>query len=151
MAKRAIGFEMAVSYFSRTRKLTLEREYGWSYLELEELLIEVDYLVICAPYTLETHHLLNRDRLLMMKSCAYLINIGRGAIIDEQALIEVLQAGHLSGAALDVYEDEPVIPKALREMRHVTLSPHLGSATVDARQGMSRLALDAGVQALLRR
>lgn len=143
VARRAVGFQLAVSYYSRTRKLDLEASEGWRYQPLDELVSAVDYLVLCAPLTSETHHLLDRTRILSMRPHAYLINVGRGPLIDEEALINALEAGHLSGAALDVYEREPQIPQRLRALPQVTLSPHLGSATYEARREMSHLALSA--------
>ena len=148
VARRAQGFQMEVMYFSRTRKRDLEHAEGWRYLPLDELISRVDYLVLCAALTPETTHLLSRDRLESMRPQAFLVNVGRGALIDEAALIELLERGHLSGAALDVYEREPHIPARLRALPQVTLSPHLGSATREARREMSRLALCAVEEAL---
>lgn len=148
IARRAQGFEMRVVYHNRTRKNKLEREYAWEYMSLDDVLRESDYVVLALALTPETRHSITRERLSLMKSSAFLVNIGRGALIDEEALIEALESGHLSGAALDVYEREPLIPDRLRALERVTLSPHLGSATVAARRAMSHLAIESAVSVI---
>lgn len=145
IAQRALGFSMDVFYYSRTRKVELEVSQGWRFAELNDLISRADYLVVCTPLTKDTRHLINGDRLKLMKRSAFLVNIGRGAVIDEEALIESLEMGHLSGAALDVYENEPSVPARLRSLPQVTLSPHLGSATIEARYEMCTQALLAAV------
>ena len=149
IARRSIGFNMDLFYYNRTRKPLLESEYGWGYIELDELVQRVDFLVLALALTPDTFHILNEKRLQKMKPNAYLVNIGRGALVDEDALIRVLERGHLSGAGLDVYEREPLIPERLRELPQVTLSPHLGSATLEARRAMSRLSIESVVSVLL--
>ena len=149
IARRSIGFNMDLFYYNRTRKPLLESEYGWVYLELDELVQRVDFLVLALALTPDTFHILNEERLQKMKPNAYLVNIGRGALVDEDALIRVLERGHLSGAGLDVYEREPFIPERLRQLSQVTLSPHLGSATLEARRAMSRLSIESVVSVLL--
>ena len=139
---------MRVVYHNRTRKNKLEREYAWEYMSLDDVLRESDYVVLALALTPETRHSITRERLSLMKSSAFLVNIGRGALIDEEALIEALESGHLSGAALDVYEREPLIPDRLRALERVTLSPHLGSATVAARRAMSHLAIESAVSVI---
>ena len=149
IANRASGFNMRVVYHSRTRRQVLERERSWSYLELDDLLRTSDYIILALALHPETRHIINRERLAIMKPDALLINIGRGALIDEVALIDALSKGRLGGAALDVFEREPLIPEPLRTLTNVTLTPHIGSATIEARQAMSKLALDAAVSVLL--
>ena len=148
IARRAQGFRLDVYYYSRTRKPTLETQEGWTYMPLDLLVSHVDYLVLSAPLTSQTYHLMNRERLQLMKPNAYLINIGRGPLIDEEALIDLLEQGHLGGAGLDVYEQEPHIPQRLRALPQVTLCPHLGSATWETRREMSRLAI-LGAQSIV--
>ena len=143
IAQRARGFNMEVTYYNRTRYTQLEQKNAWKYLELENLLASSDYVILSLALTSDTYHILNRSRLEIMKANAYLVNVGRGALIDEVALIDILEQGHLSGAALDVYEFEPEVPKRLRALSQVTLSPHLGSATIETRQAMSRLVIEA--------
>src|SRR5262249_8565847 len=86
---------------------------------------ESDAVIVHIPLTPDTKHLLNRERLALMKRGAFLINVSRGAVIDTQALIEALQSGHLGGAALDVLENEPNVPPALLALPNVLLTPHI--------------------------
>jgi glyoxylate reductase len=107
---------------------------------LDELLATSDVVSLHAPLTRETRHLLNADTLARMKPGAYVINTSRGALIDEDALCDALENGHLRGAALDVYEHEPEVNPRLLSMKNVVLAPHIGSATEDARNAMARIA-----------
>ena len=107
---------------------------------LDELLATSDVVSLHAPLTRETHHLLNADTLARMKPGAYVINTSRGALIDEDALCDALERGHLRGAALDVYEHEPEVNPRLLAMKNVVLAPHIGSATEEARNAMARIA-----------
>ena len=143
IAQRAKGFNLDVVYHNRTPYPQLEQENNWSYLGLEELLSSSDYVVLALALTRDTHHILDKNHLKLMKPNAYLVNVGRGALIDEIALIDCLESGHLSGAALDVYEYEPKVPQRLKALSQVTLSPHLGSATIETRQAMSRLVIES--------
>lgn len=107
---------------------------------LDELLATSDIVSLHAPLTRETRHLLNADTLARMKPGAYVINTSRGALIDENALCDALERGHLRGAALDVYEREPEVNPRLLSMKNVVLAPHIGSATEEARNAMARIA-----------
>ena len=107
---------------------------------LDELLATSDFVSIHVPLSRETRHLINRETLARMKKGAYLINTARGAIVDEEALCDALDAGHLRGAALDVYEHEPEVNPRLLAMRNVVIVPHIGSATEEARTAMARIA-----------
>lgn len=107
----------------------------------EEVARTADILVIATPGGAETRHLIDAGFLQQMQSHSILVNISRGDVIDEAALIAALSAGQLAGAGLDVYEQEPVVPQALIEMENVTLLPHLGTAALDVREGMGRMAL----------
>lgn len=107
---------------------------------LDELLATSDVLSIHAPLTAETHHLIDAGALSKIKRGAYLINTARGALVDESALCDALEEGRLRGAALDVYEDEPVVNPRLIELDSVVLAPHIGSATDEARNAMGRIA-----------
>ena len=149
VAKRAVGFNMEVCYYSRARKQELEETHGWSYLTIDELLTSSDHIILALALCSETHHFINRDRLSLMKSDATLINIGRGPLIDEKALIDVLSSGRLGGAGLDVFEREPIVPEQLRVLPNVILTPHIGSATLESRKEMSRLAIDSTMSILL--
>ena len=147
MAKRGLGFGMKIIYHARTSKSELDT-LGCSFVNLDTIIQTSDFLSVHLPLTEETEHLLDRNRLEQMKSGAYLINTGRGRLIDESALVSVLQSGKLAGAALDVYEDEPKIHPGLYELDNVVLVPHIGSATTYARETMSRLAAEAIVAVL---
>ncbi|OAA22140.1 D-glycerate dehydrogenase [Kosmotoga sp. DU53] len=140
VAKRAQAFGMKVIYHNR-RPLTSEEEKNLDveYRSLEQLLKESDFISLHVPLTSETYHLLSRSKLKLIKPSAVLINTSRGAVVDEEALIEFLQQGKIAAAGLDVYENEPEVPYALKELDNVVLLPHIGSATVETRNNMAVL------------
>jgi lactate dehydrogenase-like 2-hydroxyacid dehydrogenase len=109
---------------------------------LDEVLGEADFVSLHCPATPETRHLMNRERLGLMRRDAFLINTARGDVVDEAALVEALAAGRLAGAGLDVYEKEPQVTPALLTMENVVLLPHLGSATRETRVAMGRRAIE---------
>jgi lactate dehydrogenase-like 2-hydroxyacid dehydrogenase len=109
---------------------------------LEDVLQRADFVSLHCPASLETHHLMNRERLALMRRDAFLINTARGDVVDEAALVDALQAGSLAGAGLDVYEREPQVAPALLTMENVVLFPHLGSATRETRVAMGLRALE---------
>lgn len=132
-----LGFEMEVLYNSRTPKPELEEKYGIVYSELDSLLEKSDFVVLIVPLTPETHHLMGEEQFKAMKDSAILINCARGAVVDEKALIEALEKGEISGAGLDVFEQEPVSPdNPLLQMDQVVVLPHIGSATEQTRAAM---------------
>ncbi|WP_170532719.1 2-hydroxyacid dehydrogenase [Ruegeria atlantica] len=134
------GFAMQVAYQSRSPK---EVEFPAEYIpDLSSLAASVDFLVTAVPGGAETRHLINAQVLEAMNPSGILINIARGEVIDETALIAALQSGQIAGAGLDVYEFEPAVPQALRDMDNVTLLPHLGTATEEVRSDMGHMALD---------
>ena len=134
------GFSMQVRYFSRTVKdLDFPAEMV---TDLVALAASVDVLVVCVPAGPETHHLINADVFAAMGKRAHLINVARGDIVDEAALIAALEQGEIAGAGLDVYEFEPTVPEALKQMQQVTLLPHMGTAALDVRVAMGNMALD---------
>jgi len=134
------GFAMEVAYFNRSAKTLNFPAKRMS--TLEELAAAVDFLVVAVPGGAETHHLIGTPVFDAMQPSGVFINIARGDIVDEAALIAALQSGEIAAAGLDVYEFEPAVPKALCEMENVTLLPHLGSATLETRTAMGRLAAD---------
>ncbi len=143
VARRAKGFEMKVLYTSRARKEPgLERELGVQYADLQTLLTESDYVTLHTPLTEETHHLIGEIQLRTMKRTAYLINTSRGPVVDEGALARALADGIIAGAGLDVYEQEPTVSSELLELPNVILTPHIGSASIDTRGKMSRMAAE---------
>ena len=109
---------------------------------LDELLKTSDFISIHVPLTAETRHLIDQAALAKMKRGAYLFNTARGPIVDEDALCDALESGHLAGAGLDVYENEPDVNPRLLKMSNVVLAPHIGSATQRARDGMARLVAE---------
>ena len=141
-----LGFGMTVKYFNRSAKaLDFAAERVDS---LRDLAACVDVLVTAVPASPETKHLIDADILSAMQPHAHLINIARGDVVDEAALIAALEARQIGGAGLDVYEFEPVVPGALRALDNVVLLPHLGTAALEVRVDMGRMAV-ANVQAHL--
>jgi glyoxylate reductase len=117
-------------------------------MSLDEMLVSSDVISIHAPSTPETRHLIDRKALARMKRSAILVNTARGTLVDEEALVWALGEHLIAGAALDVYEKEPVVHPGLLTMEHVVLAPHLGSATRETRTAMADLAV-ANVLAVL--
>jgi len=149
MAQRARGFAMHVLYFDPIRDPSAERELGVHFADLETLLRESDFVSLHCPLTPETRHLINADRLAMMKPTAILINAARGPIVQEAALIEALRSRTIAGAGLDVTEVEPLSPHSpLLQLDNVTIVPHIGSGTFTARRRMAVIAAQNLVAAL---
>jgi lactate dehydrogenase-like 2-hydroxyacid dehydrogenase len=109
---------------------------------LVELARDSDFLVVIAPGGKETFHIVNEAVMRALGTKGVLVNVARGSLVDEQALIRVLQDGALGGAALDVFEDEPKVPEALFAFDNVVLSPHVGSGTHHTRKAMGDLTVD---------
>ena len=142
VAKRARGFDMRILY-AETARLPVEEEISLAveFRSLEDLLAESDFVSIHAPSTAETFHLMDENRLAKMKEGAILVNTSRGPLVDEAALARVLQEGRIGGAALDVFEKEPIAgDNPLLGLENVTLVPHVGSATQDSRRKMAETA-----------
>ncbi|MBN9387276.1 MAG: D-glycerate dehydrogenase [Chloroflexi bacterium] len=149
VARRALGFNMKVIYHNRSGlDPALESELKATRVGLDELIAKSDFVSLHAPYTKETHHLINAEKLARMQPTSYLINTARGPLVDEAALVAALKNNRIAGAALDVYEEEPVLYPGLRELDNAVLAPHLGSATHQTRGEMSRLAATNLVMAL---
>jgi glyoxylate reductase len=147
VGRRARGFGMQLLHTARHDHAQAEA-LGSRRVELDELLSSSDFVSIHVPLTEETRHLIDADALRKMKPTAYLLNTARGPIVDEAALAEALAMAVIAGAGLDVYEREPEVHAGLLELKNVVLLPHLGSASVGAREGMSRLAADNMIAAL---
>ena len=136
VARRVRAFRMPVLYHNRNRDCIAEKEFEARYCpELYELLALADIVSIHCPLTAETHHLINDEAFRTMKPTSILINAARGGVVEEDALIRALRDGIISGAGLDVYENEPEVNPALM-MKNVVLSPHVGTATTEARDEM---------------
>jgi glyoxylate reductase len=137
VARRLRGFDVRVLY---TRRTHVETELG-EYRELDDLLRESDVVTIHTPRTPQTEGLIDGRRLALMRDGASLVNTARGEIVDEAALVRELVSGRL-GAGLDVFAHEPSVPPELLDLPHVVLTPHIGSATVETREAMTRLVVD---------
>jgi glyoxylate reductase len=141
LAKRARGFDMAVSYHDAVRAPeTVERELGVTFVPMDRLLCESDFVSLHVPLLPQTRHLINADALRSMKKTAIIVNTSRGPVIDEAALAQALREGIIAGAGLDVYEREPQLADGLAELSNVVLLPHIGSASVATRSKMAEIA-----------
>ena len=149
VARRSRGFSMRVLYHNR-RRIPPSEEAGLaaSYRDLDALLAESDFVVLCVPLTPETRGLISTERLGRMKRTAVLVNIARGEVVDEEAVATALTEGRLFGAGLDVFEKEPRIHPRLLSAPSAVLLPHLGSATGETREAMGRLATENLIAAL---
>ena len=149
VARRARAFGMRVLYHSRSRlEAEEERDLGVEYAEKDELLATADFVSLHVPLSAETRHLIGRRELDLMKPTAYLINTSRGPVVDEAALVEALKARRIEGAGLDVYENEPMLAPGLAALDNAVLLPHVGSATVETRTKMARMAAENLLSAL---
>lgn len=150
IARRAQGFCMRVVYHNRNRVLPQvaqtgpEADYASTarWVEREQLLREADFLVVLVPYNPQTHHLIGAAELAQMKPGSVLVNIARGGIVDDAALVQALRLGRPAAAALDVMENEPRILPELLALENVVLTPHIGSATRSARRAMVLRAVE---------
>lgn len=147
-ARRARGFGMEVVYHGRSRAEGAESELPATRVSLGELLATSDVVSLHCPLTKATRHLIDAGALRRMKSSAILVNTARGGVVDGVALARALREGRIAGAGLDVFENEPHVDTVLRDAPNVVLAPHLGSATVWAREAMARLAAEAVVAVL---
>ncbi|MDM0110952.1 2-hydroxyacid dehydrogenase [Variovorax sp. J22R133] len=138
IGKRAEAFGMSIAYTSRSAKDGVAYAYVPS---AAALAAQSDFLVIITPGGAATRKLIDAEVLKALGPQGCVVNVARGSVIDETALIEALRSGTIAGAALDVFENEPNVPQALREMDNVVLSPHIGSATTGTRRAMAELAL----------
>jgi gluconate 2-dehydrogenase len=143
------GFNMPVLYSGNSRKPQLEQELGAQYRSLDQLLAEADFVVLVVPLSDATRKLIGTRELQLMKPSAFLINIARGPVVDEAALIEALRSGSIRGAGLDVYEKEPLRESPLFQLPNALTLPHVGSATAETREAMANRAVDNLRAALL--
>jgi len=150
VARRALrGFEMKVIYYDAVRNEKLERELGAVFLPtVEEVLRQSDIVSVHVPLTKETTHLISRERLALMKPGAFLINTSRGPVVDERALTDALKRDVIAGAGLDVFEFEPKLSPGLAKLPNVVLTPHIASATKEARFQMGEMAAMNIIEAL---
>jgi glyoxylate reductase len=144
MARRGAGFEMKVIYYDAYRRQDLEEQYGYEYRDsVEAVLREGDFVSLHTPLTEETRHLMNAERLRMMKPTAILINSSRGPVVDPRALYDALKNGTIWAAGLDVTEPEPLpVDDPLLTLENCLVVPHIASASIKTRDQMSELAAD---------
>ncbi len=143
LSRRAAGFGMKVIYYdSYPLKKEEESALGVRLVNLDTLISTADFISLHVPLTEETHHLINRQTLNKMKPTAFVINTSRGPVIDEKALVEALRENKIAGAGLDVYENEPNLAPGLAGLSNAVLLPHVGSATLETRNKMARLAAE---------
>lgn len=138
IARRARAFGLAVRYHNRNRlPAAVEEELGAAYdADLDRMLAAVDIVSINCPHTPATHHLIDARRIALLRPHVYLINIARGEIVDEAALVAALDSGRIAGAGLDVFAHEPAVDPRLLRLSNVVLLPHMGSATFEGRAAM---------------
>lgn len=144
VAKRgALGFGMKVLYSNASPKPAIEQQLGATRRELDELLAESDFVCVTVPLTAETERLIGAQQFALMKRSAIFINIARGKVVDESALINALENGVIKAAGLDVFEQEPLSASSpLPHMPNVVALPHIGSATHETREAMAQRAVD---------
>jgi lactate dehydrogenase-like 2-hydroxyacid dehydrogenase len=138
IAKRAAAFDMDISYNTRHQRSDVSYKYVPNVMALAAA---VDFLVVITPGGAATRNLINADVLKALGPQGFLVNVARGSVVDQVALIEALQKKTIAGAGLDVYVDEPNVPAELRKLDNVVLTPHVASGTVETRKAMSALAL----------
>jgi len=145
-ARRCIPFGMKIFYYDIEKKNNLRIKA--QYISFGQLLEEMDYIVLQAPYSKSTHHLIGKNEIKKMKKSVYFINTARGPEIDEKVLINALKEKRIAGAAFDVYENEPDIPKELKMLSNVVLTPHLGTDTYETDLRMVKEASDNVIKVL---
>lgn len=142
-ARRAKGFNMRVLYNKRTPDPEAEQELGVIFADLERIYAESDFISLHVPLTDETRHMINKDTLSKMKKGVIIVNTARGPVIDEGDLVDAIRDGRVGGAGLDVFDNEPNINPELVAMENVILTPHIASATWEARNKMGSQAVEA--------
>lgn len=149
VAKRMHAFNMKIIYTQRHQAdPATEAACAAEYVSLDELLKRADVVTLHCPLTDETHHMIDADQLKLMKNSAVLINCARGPVISEAAVLDALNQGEIAGAALDVYEAEPEVDDAFKKLDNVILTPHIGNASVEARDAMGEIVANNAVAAL---
>lgn len=149
LARRARAFGMTIAYSNRKPVApSIEAELGAEFMSMDELLATSDVVSINCPYSPATHHLIDERELSLMKPTAHLVNTARGPIVHEAALVSALERGVIAGAGLDVFEEEPKVHPGLLRLDNAVLIPHLGSATIETRSAMARLAAHNAVNVL---
>lgn len=143
VARRAQGYKMNVLYNKHTPDPDAERDLGVKFVTLDELLAQSDFVSLHVPLNDETRHLMNKDTFAKMKKGSYLINTARGQVVDERDLVDALTNAQIAGAALDVFDNEPDISPEIINNQRVVITPHIASATWEARNKMGEQAVGA--------
>jgi len=143
-----LGLKMDILYHDVKRNEDFESKVDAKFGELDEVLKQADVVSIHVPLLPATKHLINKEKLSLMKNSAILINTSRGPVVDEKALIEALSSKQIWGAGLDVFENEPALSPGLVELPNVVITPHTASATIEARDAMSKIAAENILAAL---
>ncbi len=143
VARRAKGWGLKVLYNKHSRDEKAEQELGVEFADLDRLYAESDFISLHVPLNPETHHMINKAAFEKMKRGVILVNTARGPVVDEQDLVDALRDGKLRGAGLDVFDNEPNINPELIAMENVITTPHIASATWEAREKMGQMAVDA--------
>jgi glyoxylate/hydroxypyruvate/2-ketogluconate reductase len=144
IARRSMGFDMKVVYHNRSRlpEGMERRANNAQYVDKEELLRTADHVILVLPYSTDSHHTIGAAELALMKPTATLVNIARGGIVDDKALIDALRAGRIAAAGLDVFENEPRFDPGFLTLSNVVLTPHIASASERTRRAMANCAAD---------
>ncbi|MCC8146230.1 MAG: NAD(P)-binding domain-containing protein [Bacteroidales bacterium] len=143
VARRAYASGMKIIYHNRKPlSYDIAKKYEARYVGFDELLAQADFLSLNAPATDETHHLMNEETFGKMKSSAIFINAARGSLVDEKALIQALKNKVISGAGLDVFENEPNIPEGFKTLDNVVITPHVGTQTLEAKENMQKEVME---------
>lgn len=148
VAKRAKAFDMIVLYTGPHQKVDKEREIGAKYVDFDTLIQHSDFITINAAYNPDLHHLFDTEQFKSMKPTSYLINAARGPIVNEASLVEALKNKDIEGAALDVFEFEPEINDELKSLENVVITPHIGNATFESRDMMSKIVANDTISKL---
>lgn len=143
VARRAKGYNMTVLYNKHEPDPEAEKELGVKFVGLDDLLGQSDFVSLHVPLTDETRHMINKDTLAKMKQGAFLVNTARGPVVDERDLVGAIRSGHLGGVALDVFDNEPNIAPEIIAAPNAITTPHIASATWEARQKMGEQAVSA--------
>lgn len=143
VARRAKGFNMKILYCGRKSRPELEKRLGAKHVDLDVLLKQSDFVSIHVSLTKQTYHMIDKEKLRLMKKTAYLVNNSRGAVIDEKALCQALKEGWIAGAALDVFEQEPTpVTNPLLKLDNVVLAPHISSSSHETRSKMAKMVAE---------
>jgi glyoxylate reductase len=148
MAKRAAGFGMKIIYYEHDGPKESAQLLKAESVDFETLLRESDFITLHVPLNDRTRHMISTKEFEMMKKSAILVNTSRGPVVNEEALVKALQTGEIAGAGLDVFEDEPAMKPGLAELNNAVIVPHIGSATIDARNKMATMAAENVIAAL---